>query len=353
MLVNIMVFWNITDFIDKSDNDWLISTSYPGGCHVNGTNIRNGLDAWQNEFDPGTFNIGVNIYNKHNIKEHSDWKIYEILIFDIILSEYQLKCIENYLSQEHSLPIPSYSIKSTIHPTKTCPPIMNHFSDFPTQQPTNTPTVIPTLNPSLHPTNKTSIQPTHQPSNIPSTTPSKSPSTKSTNNPTYNPSISSLQPLVTQSSNSPSTIPSITPSITPSNTPSNSPILLPTKTPSNYPTTNNPSITTLNTSQTSIFKPLTFFIVASSGIACCICCVISGIISIITLKKRNDSTKTILARHSFDTTNELHTYNQQTIPLPPVIPQPTLGNNITEYIYSENYDSEGVIARPSNITPHN
>ena len=207
---------NITDFIDKSDNDWLISTSYPDGCHVNGTNLRNGLDAWQNEFDPGTFNIGVNIYNKHNIKEHSDWKIYEILIFDIILSEYQIKCIENYLSQEHSLPIPSYSIIPTIHPTKTCPPIINRFSDFPTQQPTNMPSVIPTLNPSLYPTeqptNQPTNQPTHQPSNIPSITPSESPSTSPTNNPTYNPSISP------ESSNSPSTIPSITPSITPSNT---------------------------------------------------------------------------------------------------------------------------------------
>ena len=293
---------SITDFIDKSNNDWLISTSYSGGCRVNGTNIDNNADPWKSEFDPGTFNIGVNIYNNQNIKEHSDWKIYEILIFDTILSEYQTQCIENYLSQEHSIPIPSYSIIPTIHPTKTCPDQSN----------------IPSTMPSTNPT----ISPTIQPSNTPSTTPSEVPSISPTNNHSIKPTISPFEPMTNQ--------------------------------PSNYPTTNNPSTSKLNintiiTNENSNSDTFKFIILISATAACCVSAIICCVVSAVTIKKHHQQNRIMLSKHSADT-NQVNPSTDQTISLPAVVPQPTLGNSPE---YSENNDSEGVIVMPGDTITNN
>ena len=319
---------NITDFINESNNDWLISTAYPGGCHVNGTNISNNIEPWLNEFDPGTFKIGINIFNKHNIKENSDWKIYEILIFDIILSEYQMNCIENYLSQEHSIPIPSYNIIPTIRPTKTCPQPMNYSSDFQTQQPRST---MPSTNPTMTPLKS----PTHPPSNMPSLTPFNI----AIPTPTNHPSITRIKEPTKQSSN-PSSF----------KTSNNNQSLSPTNTPSNHPTKNQIMIT-INKPTTS--SALKFTILGSTSTVCCICCLLCCLMSVVIFKKHNHHNKMMLTKHTTDN-NELNDSNNQTISLPPVIPQPTSGN-INEY--SENKGSEGVIIMPgdtiTNNIPHN
>ena len=307
---------NITHSIDKSNNNWLISTSYPGGCHVNGTNISNNIDPWLNEFDPGTFHIGVNIYDTHNIKEHSDWKIYEILIFDVILSGYQIECIENYLSQEHTIPIPSYSIIPTINPTKTCPQTIDYSSHSHTQKPTNNPSIMPTLYPS-HAPNK---GPTNQPSYAPSKTPTNNPSHNPSQNPSYNPSIFPTE----QPTNNPSNVQSLKPS--------NSPSVSPTKSPTNI----TPE-TLFNSDKPTGLDSTKFILLGSSLIVCCVCCAFCCFIIVFIYKKHNSHIKMMLNSQSMDT-NKTHQSSNHNKSLPPVILDPTSGN-INEY--SQNDDSEG------------
>ena len=89
----------ITQQNTGSNNDWIIMVSYPGGCRANGKNVTiNNAQIWSEASDPITFNIGINVWDN---TERSDWKLYELMIYDTILSEDEISCIEKYLSQEH------------------------------------------------------------------------------------------------------------------------------------------------------------------------------------------------------------------------------------------------------------
>ena len=165
----------ITTNITNNINDFNIITSYPNGCNANSNSVSNNNDAWIIESNPGTFNIGINIYNN----EKSNWKLYELMIFDVILSPSNIACIESYLFNERR-----------IHKT-TIPPI----TFIPSQTPThNIETTIPpiTLIPSHTPTHNiqtTSTLPTETPTSVPTETPTSVPTPitpKNTNNNSIN-----------------------------------------------------------------------------------------------------------------------------------------------------------------------
>ena len=134
-------FWNgnegvcyqggwITPNSTNSSDDPIITSSYPGACNSNGISTSNNNAPWTIEQMPDTFNIGINIFNG----EESDWKLYELMIFDEILSDYQRTCIHNYLSQEHTIPIPTHSI-TPINTTKTCPAfVTTHYDKYQQRQ---------------------------------------------------------------------------------------------------------------------------------------------------------------------------------------------------------------------------
>ena len=230
-----------------------------------------------------------------------------------------MKCIENYLSQEHSIPIPSYTIKPTIHPTKTCPP-------------SNLPSDIPTLSP----TNNPSIKPTKEPSNIPTLSPTNTPSNYPTNNPSSKPS--------TQPSNNASTLPNIYQNLTSTNYPT-----LPSLTPTlsrinNISQTSSISPPKSNTKIIHIFHldALKIITLAIALLTSCICSAICCLIGALIYKREVDKISKIKK-----------TLSEQPISLPPIIPEPTKGEMVA---YSEHSDSEGNMVNTGDInnkTPNN
>ena len=298
----------ITQQNTGSNNDWIIMTSYPNGCRANGINMNNdNLQAWTSEPNPGTINIGINIFNNN---ENSDWKMYELMIFDTILSEYQMKCIEEYLSQEHNIPINNFTPDLSVNPTKTCPQTLINPqtpSKVPTSNPTNYPSKIPTNNPSIVPTLLS-----ESPSNIP------------THNPTLMVSVSN-----NVSSNIPTTTPTHDPSTRPTNTPSIRPTLIYISTSYNY--TNSPSLPPSNTAQLSNnvldknMLTLQLVIFGSILIGCCACIVIWCIVGIIMFNRRSNILKTFIANNSFSSDNE--------------VPSPS----VKQRQHSDNYSKEGIV----------
>ena len=268
------------------NNDWIIMTSYPNGCRANGTDVHNdNSQAWTVNSNPGTFNIGVNIFNKN---ECSDWKMYELLIFDLILSEYQMECIEQYLSQEHTIPIQTYTPILSINPTKTCPPsIIN------SQAPSN----IPTSNP------------TKYPSNIPTLSPTQYPSKTHTITPTVIPTVSSQ-------------LPSNTPTHFPTSIATDIPTHIPTKSPSISPFKS--SQITMNPSNSNTLS-LQFIILGLISIGCCYCTFTCCFIGFIIYSKKSNVLKSFIKHGTFSSDNE----------------QPSSINNEPESIKS--YPKEGHI----------
>ena len=351
-------------YVGRTNDDWSILTSYPNGHRINSTFMANNSNI-------NMFDIDINI--QYHLKL-LDQKIYEILIFDEILSEYQMKCIENYLSQEHSIPIPSYTIIPTIHPTKTCPPL-----DYSTRFPTESSTNIPSKMPSTNPTKLLSDQPTNLPSNIPSDIPTLLP----TNNPSSNPTLLPSDPPTNLPSNIPSDIPTLLPTKESTKQPSDIPTLSPTNASSKYPTnnpsskpttqpSNNPSTlptiyqnltstnyptlpslspsltpTLFHTSSISPTKPnikiihifhldaLKIIILAIALLTGCICSVICCLIGALIYKRQVDKISKIKK-----------VFSEPTISLPPIIQQPTKGEMVA---CSEHSDSEGNMMNTGDI----
>ena len=123
--------------ISKS-TDWLISTAYPNKYRKNGIDISNGNTANV----PGTLQLGINYCDHYN--EASDFSMYELMIFDEILSINQMRCLEEYISQEHNIPIDGYTPIPTTVPAKVC---YYDAVSQPTISPTTTPSYIPTTSP--------------------------------------------------------------------------------------------------------------------------------------------------------------------------------------------------------------
>ena len=139
-----------------SNNDLIIISSNPNNCRVHRANVDS-IDSLTENIYPGTFNIGMNILH-NNV---SDWKLYELMIYDTILSEYQITCIEEYLVNEHSM--------YTILPIFTnSPTSSNNTNISSTQTPSFNPSITPSMIPSLIPSLTPSLIPSYMPTLIPS-----------------------------------------------------------------------------------------------------------------------------------------------------------------------------------------
>ena len=171
----------ITSNDTNSSNDWLISTAYPNKYRKNGEDISNGNSAWAIDTDPGSLNLGINIGREGT---QSDWSLHEIMIFESILTEDQMTCLENYLSQQHGL-------SPSKVPAKTCLPL----SKSPTPNPTSFPTISPTSVCTCH-------YECYNTTKIPTSSPTQNP-TKSSMTPTTPTIIPTKEPTMPGETNAP------------------------------------------------------------------------------------------------------------------------------------------------------